>query len=125
MERCSEVEDLVRRLFGALSAGDMTTVQELFIPGGELVVVGTDPNEWWSGRPAVVSALNAQVIQLGGLPLKAGDPIGWREGDVAWVADVPVMGGFTKFRLTAVAVLRDDWQFAQIHMSIPDPRVHP
>lgn len=125
MERCPEIEDLVHRLFGALSVGDMVAVEELFINGDELVVVGTDPNEWWVGRGAVIAALNAQVIALGGLPIKADNPTGWRIGDVAWVSDVPVMGGFTKFRLTGTAMLEDTWRFVQMHLSIPDPRVHP
>lgn len=103
------------------------TVQAM-VSGGDLsphltddvLMMGTDPEEYWEGREAVVAAHAKQDETLG---RPAFTPEGDRRvrvnGDTAWLAEhVQVRFGEStmRMRMTGVAVREADaeWRFAQL-----------
>jgi ketosteroid isomerase-like protein len=88
----------------------------------DVLMLGTDPQEWWEGRAAAMDALHAQFAQLG---LASNKPEGDRRvrehGDVAWFAEhasVTVHDQTFRLRLSGVAVRHgQDWRFAQFQVA--------
>ena len=121
MQRSSEVEDFVRRMLDRWQSGDAASVEQWL--ASDVTVIGTDPDEWWSGREKVAQSFRQQLEATGGFPLEAGDPEGYASGDVGWFATrfsftFPGMPEIPT-RLTGVVVREDgDWRAAQLHVSI-------
>jgi len=47
-----------------------------------VLVVGTDPNEWFNGRETVIRVFREQVEAMGGSwPIEARSPVGYILGD--------------------------------------------
>ena len=85
-------------------------------------MVGTDPEEWWSGPNAVIEALRSLLPQTADLELLPGHPQAFESGDVAWSRTAPwVLPNRTEvpFRMTGV-VIREagGWKMLQTHLSI-------
>jgi len=125
MERADELVQLVQRMYEAMRSGDVAAFESAATD--DVLVIGTDPQEWWTGRDIVVPAFRGQVEAMGGgFPVQAGDPVAYTHGDVGWFADRPTMtgpdGSSVAFRLTGVTV-RDggDWKVAQMHFSMGVP----
>ena len=122
MERSEELVGVMEDLYEAMRSGDVSNFESA--AADDLLVIGTDPQEWWSGRDTVLAAFRAQAEAMGGgFPVQAGDPVAYSHGDVGWIADRPTMtgpdGSSMPFRLTVVTV-RDggDWKVAQMHFSL-------
>jgi hypothetical protein len=86
----------------------------------DVLMMGTDPDEYWEGREQVVAA-HAQQDQTLGRPsfTSEGDRRVRQNGETAWAAEhVQIRFGESglRMRLTGVAVLEDDghWRFAQV-----------
>lgn len=86
----------------------------------DVLVMGTDPDEYWEGRDEAVAALVKQDQTLGRPTFAAeGDRRLRENGDTSWVAEhVLVRFGESalRMRMTGVAVKEDDghWRFAQL-----------
>jgi len=125
MERSQELEGLMERMYEAMRSGDVSAFEAAAVD--DVLVIGTDPDEWWRGRDAVVAAFRAQTEAVGGgFPVQAGSPVAYSNGDTGWIADRPAMplptGQTGNFRLTAVTVREGgDWKIAQMHFSIGVP----
>ena len=121
MERSTEVEEFVGRLLETWKSGDAGGVDGLL--ASEVVVIGTDPNEWWSGHDTVAQNFRSQLEATGGFPLEAEEPEGYASGDVGWFANrfnfmFPGMPAIPT-RLTGVVVREDgSWRVAQLHVSV-------
>lgn len=89
-----------------------------------MLVIGTDPEEWWKGREAAYRAFTVQMEEMGGgFPIVASDPIAYEEGAVGWAADQPRLqspdGTEAPFRLTVVYHKEQDgWKIVQTHASM-------
>jgi len=125
MERAEELVALMNAMYEGMRSGDVSGFEAAALD--EVLVIGTDPQEWWSGRANVVAAFRAQTEAMGGgFPVQAGDPVAFSHGDVGWIADQPTMtgpdGSTALFRLTAVTVRSGgEWKLAQMHFSIGVP----
>lgn len=101
---------------------------EAMVSGGDLaphltedvLMMGTDPDEYWEGREAVVAAHAKQDQVLGRPTFTAeGDRRVRANGDTAWMAEhvqVRFRESALRMRMTGVAVREGDghWRFAQL-----------
>jgi SnoaL-like domain len=126
MDRSGEVEALVLACYESLRTGDIAAFASLLANDETVLMIGTDPQEWWSGRNTVIEALKALVPQTSDMELLPGHPEAFAHGDVAWFADRPVWrladGTEVPFRMTGV-VIREatGWKMLQTHVSIGIP----
>ena len=121
MQRSAEVEAFVRRMLDVWRSGDAQQIDELL--ASDVLVIGTDPDEWWSGRETVARNFRTQLEATGGFPFDADEPEGYSSGDVGWFATrfrftFPGMPEIPT-RFTGVAVRENGaWRAAQMHVSI-------
>lgn len=86
----------------------------------DVLMMGTDPDEYWEGREASIAAHAKQDEVLGRPTMTTeGDRRIRQHGDTAWfVEHVQVSFGESalRMRMTGVAVREDDgeWRFAQV-----------
>ena len=118
------VAAVVQRFYDAINSRDGDAVGELIGDAGDVLFVGTDGDEWWSGSATVVGGLREQLRSLPpGMEITAHEPVATIVGDVAWFADRPSFrlpdGSRMRPRLTGVAVRRGErWRLVQGHISI-------
>jgi ketosteroid isomerase-like protein len=123
MDRSGEVEALVLACYESWRTGDIAVFESLLANDETVLMVGTDPEEWWSGPNAVIEALRSLLPQTADLELLPGHPQAFESGDVAWFADRAawVLPNRTEvpFRMTGV-VIREagGWKMLQTHLSI-------
>jgi ketosteroid isomerase-like protein len=124
MEPSAEVEQAVNELYDVLRRGDMDAFVEHMTD--DVVVIGTDPDEFWDSKDRAAQAFRAQAEAMGGgFGLEAGKIVGYAAGDVGWFSAQSafvVEQGKVPFRHTGVLV-RDGgiWKTAQSHVSIGVP----
>jgi SnoaL-like domain len=121
MERSQELVELLDGMYEGMRKGDVAGFEAAALD--DVLVIGTDPEEWWSGRDRVVAAFRGQAEAMGGgFPVQAGDPVAYSHGNVGWIADRPTMAGpdgSIASRLTIVTVREgSDWKIAQMHFSV-------
>lgn len=126
MERSSELRDLTLQVYEAMSQADSAFVGRIFSRSDGVHAIATDPNEWWTGHDTITRVIKAQLEEMGGFPIVAGDPQAFSEGSVGWVHDNPSFrtpdGGQLPFRMTMVFHKEDDgWKAVQWHASIGVP----
>jgi hypothetical protein len=126
VERFTELETLTRRLYDAVSMGDISFFERHLSQGESCVVIGTAPDEWWTEYRSALDAIRAQMEAVGeAVSLIAGEVRAYHLGDVGWVADRPIFKlGSTEVvcRHTSVFVREDgDWRIVQHHFSIGVP----
>jgi hypothetical protein len=123
MDRSGEVEALVLACYEAWGTGDVAAFESLLANDETVLLVGTDPNEWWSGRNAIIEALRALLPEVADMEFVPGHPQAFEYGDVAWYADRAAWrlpdGTEVPFRMTGV-VIREAaaWKMLQTHLSI-------
>jgi ketosteroid isomerase-like protein len=123
MEPSTELIDIVLRYYEAVSRGDTTLLEQLLSHEDGIVVIGTDPNEWWEGYENIMSTYKSQLKEMGGMAHIAGNPKAYCEGSVGWVMDHPKFklpdGKEIRSRLTAVFHREDgQWRIIHYHASI-------
>ena len=127
MERCSDVEKLVRDFYDIVQSGDLNAFAASLAAGDATLMIGTDPQEWWVGAETILGRFRVQHEVLGGLPIEPGSPDAWAEGSVAWFADRPTLSlpdNLVRLRLTGVALHQDDaWRIVQAHLSVGESNV--
>ena len=124
MERSTELEEFVRDSYAIMARGDVEAFDAAMSRSEGTLMIGTDPEEWWEGSDAIRVAFQGQTEAMGGgLPLVGGDPRGYVEGDIGWIADRPSFrlpdGTEIQTRLTGVLRRVDgSWCWVQGHTSI-------
>lgn len=124
MEQAPDLKEVMLRYYTAVSEGDTAFLEGILSSQGEVLIIGTDPEEWWTDPAAIKQALAAQAGA--GIKLIAGELICRREGSVGWVADQAAFvlpdGGEMPFRFTAVFRQEGgEWKMVQAHASIGVP----
>ena len=111
------------RFYRALAVGDANALAALVSREPGVLVIGTDPDEWWSGYETIAAVFKAQMKEMGGgFPIEAAELQTFSEGNVGWAADRPRLavadGGEVSFRLSAVLHRENgDWKIVQWHVS--------
>ncbi len=129
MARSDEITGVMREFFRALRDGDAKAIDTLTAPGADTLMIGTDPDEWWSGYDKVTAVFREQLEQMGGsAPFDVQQIDGYESGDVGWAASQATLalldGGGVGFRITCVFVRSGGrWQMVQGHASIGVPNV--
>ena len=125
MEPSTELRNLTLRLYQAMASGDYAFMERYFSVNAGVLTIGTDPNEWWADRETAMRVFRAQLEELGGFPIAAGDPQAFVEGSVGWIADQPrvtVPDAEMRLRLTGVFHREgQDWKIVQWHISMGVP----
>ena len=124
MERSAELEDFVRESYAIMLSGDVSALEAVLSRDEEIIMIGTDPDEWWEERDALLAAFRGQSEAMGGgITLTGGDPRAYVDGDVGWVADRPSyrLPDGTELSARITGVLRREngnWRWVQSHSSI-------
>jgi hypothetical protein len=115
---------LLNELYASFASGDPTVWIDSLAP--DVVLIGTDPAEWWQGKDAVTDVVKAQLGEMSSAGMRlvggANPHIGVLDGS-AWIADQPVMhlhdGTEVPLRLTLVASFQGGTAKVQhMHLSV-------
>jgi len=126
MEPSTELKELVLRTYEAMGNGDTTFYDHHLSHQEGVLIIGSDPNEWWIGYDTITQVFKAQMREMGGVSCLPGDPQAYRMGDVGWVADRPRFrlpdGTELPVRMSIVFVKEDaEWKVIHQHISIGVP----
>jgi hypothetical protein len=127
MERSDEVANDLAKLLGTFGTPAMGSAFSAAIssePG--VLVIGSDPDEWWDEPEKLTRVVAAQADELQGVVSKVVHSEGWTEGQMGWGAarvELAVPDGpATTMRLTATYARRDGgWKIVQAHASVGVP----
>ena len=124
VERAPELEDLMRRWYAAIAAGDGTFVERVLSRQAGLLGVGTDPREWWAGYDTAGELFDGPDPGAGRpAARRAGRPAGPPRGERGLGAGCPTfhLPDGTELALRVTAVFRQEdgaWRCVQWHVSI-------
>jgi hypothetical protein len=121
MQPSTEIAEVLRRIYAAVSEGDEGTLAGALSGSDGLVFIGTDPDEWFEDPGSIRDMLKAQA--QAGVTVRPGPIAAFEEGSVGWVADRGVFvlpdGGEMPFRMTMVLHREDSaWKVVQEHASV-------
>ena len=124
MEHSADLKEILLRYYEAVSKGDAAFMERILSSQSEVLVIGTDPDEWWSDPAVINQALKEQAEA--GIQLLPGGPQCLREGAIGWIADnarfVLPDGSEIPFRFTAVFREEEgEWRMVQAHASLGVP----
>lgn len=126
MERSPEIKEFAERYYQAARDGYGASANDFVSQTAEVVVIGSDPDEWWDG-PGYNAAMRAQAEAMGGsIPIYATELRAYREGSVGWIVDRPVFrfddGNEAEARVTAILHDEDGvWRIVHLHLSVGVP----
>jgi hypothetical protein len=123
MQRSGELKQLVLRTYEAMASGDTTFYDRHLSHQEGVLIIGSDPSEWWAGYDTITQVFKAQMREMGGVSCLPGDPQAYSIGDVGWVADRPrfrlLDGAELPVRMSIVFVKEDGvWKVTHQHISI-------
>jgi len=99
-------------------------MRHLFLESDDILLLGTDADEWVRGYPAVAEFIRNDWLKWDDFRFAVDDSIIWSSGDVAWIASVGVVHGQLSDRpLRFSAILTregDNWFFRQVHFQWDD-----
>ena len=124
MEQSGEIREFLSTLietFGTPRMGQAISAAVAAEPG--VLMVGTDPAEWWDNPDALRRAMQAQSTELQGVATTVSHAEGWIQGEVGWgavKADVAFPhGSAAMMRITATLTRRPGgWKIVQCHVSV-------
>lgn len=124
MEQSGEIRGLLSSLietFGTSRMGPAIAGAVAAEPG--VLMVGTDPAEWWDDPDDLRRAMQAQSKELEGVAATVRHAEGWVQGEVGWgavKADVAFPdGSAAMMRITATLARRPGgWKIVQCHASV-------
>jgi ketosteroid isomerase-like protein len=126
MERSDEIRELIQSYYRAAQAGYGDDASALVSKQDGVIVIGSDPDEWWDGE-GYNRAMRAQAEAMGGaIPIQHGDIQAYREGSVAWVVDRPTFrfDDGTEVPARASIILHQEhggWKIVHLHLSMGIP----
>lgn len=126
MDQSTELRDVVLRSYEAFANAD-TSFFEGFVSRREgVLIIGTDPSEWWLGHDTISRVYKVQLQEMRGITFVGGDPQAYTDDNVGWVVDHPRLrlpdGTEIPFRSTSVFVREDgEWKLVQGHYSVGVP----
>jgi hypothetical protein len=126
MEASPGLRKAVEDFYKLFISGDTAFADENIENVDGLLVIGTDPREWWDEYESVMSTLKAQAGEMSrmGLRVKREHEIeAYEEGSIGWVADRPtfVLPDGSEIQLRTTGVFRervDGWKLVQWHASL-------
>jgi len=111
----------VERWLAAVITGDADAALHRVSEDPGVLLIGTDPNEWWEGDARAIMV--RQLEETGGMPATWGRIQAWEEGSVGWASaqgQIAWEGNRYDARMTFVFHLEHgDWKMVQGHVSLP------
>jgi hypothetical protein len=104
-------------------------MSRLFSETNDVLLMGTDADEWIRGYPAVREFIKRDWLNWGDFRLALDNAIVWSSGDVAWVASIGMVHerlSKRPVRFSAILVRNgDDWRFRKLQFQYDerDPRL--
>lgn len=99
-------------------------MNRLFPKSDDVLLLGTDADEWVRGYPAVGDFIRADWVNWGDFRFAVNDSIVWSSGDVAWIASVGAVrenGSDRPLRFSAILTRNgSNWLFRQVHFQWDD-----
>jgi ketosteroid isomerase-like protein len=130
MQPSAEVRDTLLRFYEVFSPEDPQSVTQMIAQQAEGVLAIGTAGEWLEGREQLLAALEAQMNEMEGFRMEAGEePHCYEEGSMGWVADRPrvvLPDGTIWTRLTGVVRQEEgEWRFVHLRLSVgvPDEEV--
>lgn len=126
MDRSETLECLVSALYEASVVGDLAFFNNLVSDADGVITIGTAPDEFWTGRSAILQARESYARASSVSAIIPGKMLAFTEGTVGWVVDRPrlrlVNGSEIELRFTAVFhVEQGQWKLVQQHVSVGVP----
>ena len=84
-----ELRSVLLRFYEVVAAGDVTAFKEMLSSSSQLLIVGSDPEEWLPGI-AGVEVFAAQLSEMS-ISIEPGEIRAFSSGAVGWVADQCIM----------------------------------
>src|SRR4051794_14943142 len=84
MKHSDEIEALVNQMFNYMRAGDGEAVGELIADDDDVLIVGTDTDEWWNSGSMAKQHIREQHEQAGGFDITVDVVNTYAHGDVGW-----------------------------------------
>lgn len=117
-----ELRAFVLRFYKTWETQDFAALREMVSAAAHLRVIGSDPEEWWSGHDTVELMIR-QTSEMQGVRFESKRLEAYASGGMGWAADQPdvELGNGTRFgiRFTFVmAVERGHWRIVQMHASL-------
>ena len=120
MQVDQELKEFVVNMYEAVSNGDSVFLENFLADQGNVLMIRTDSNEWWSKANTIIEQLKTQAQS--GVKLVPGNLVSFSEGSVGWMADdgkfVRPNGDEAPYRMTAIFHREnDEWKLIQAHVS--------
>src|SRR3989304_3675667 len=78
MEQSPDLKDVMLRYYEAVAQGDVAFMDRILSSQREVLIIGTDPNEWLADPATINQTLKAQA--QAGIKIVPGDLLAYREG---------------------------------------------
>ena len=124
MEPSLEIKNVVLSLYASLSRRDMGALEKLYSQHDRLLVIGTDPDEWWEGYETFARVHKAQFQEMSETyTIEAGELNAFAGGTTGWASDratIQLSGGHKlPIRVTCVFHREEGaWKIVQHHVSL-------
>jgi adenylate cyclase len=120
-----ELRALLQAIYQAWMTGGHKLL-EFFSEAGDVLLIGTDSNEWVEGGRLAKAAFARQLDEMGAVTIHPGDIKAVVCGDMGWIADAPrfafAQGETVHLRITAVAAREGfHWRIIHWHVSLGMP----
>ena len=128
LQQSTELREVFLRVYEGMETGDVGLILDLMSRDAGVLVIGTDPDEWWSDFATIEQVYTVQLNEMreSGVTFQTGDPQCYQEGSVGWCADRGTMvlpdGTQQPVRLTAIFHQEGgDWKMVHSHVSLGVP----
>lgn len=128
MKPSEELKDVTLRIYEALAARDTEALINMYSRQDGVLLIGTDPDEWWVGHETLQRLFEAGAqAEGGGEILLPGEVSAFVEGAAGWAADPGARiqtpsGKIIPVRITTVFQQEGgEWKVVQQHISIAIP----
>jgi len=116
MPTSPEVQKAFDDLIASFNTGDVAALGQVVASTGDVLGVGSDPNEWWLGRDRLLSVLETQMREMEGSRWELGEVAG-SSGWAAAPTDVVLPDG-TRVPGRLTIALSPDGKVEHFHFSI-------
>ena len=116
MSAASGVTKTLEIFTKSFNRGDFNAMESLFASTGDVLGIGSDPTEWWSGRKQLMSVIEVQLKELAGATFEIEDTVSSDRWVAAKCAIAMPDGNKVPARLTVVTT--SDGKIEHFHLSV-------
>jgi ketosteroid isomerase-like protein len=127
VQRSTGIYDLAQAFAESIRQRDLAALTALIADDEHLLFIGTDPEEWWTGRDTLIAVYEQQLAAMepGGPGLTEFDVTAYEQGDSGWFAGRTSLvseGERVPVRISGAARRRGgQWKIVHLHVSIGLP----